>query len=820
MRSSLVRIAGAGRLCAVVGALLISAGLVLLPWAAGAAPAALAGTTAQHAAGSATSASHHAAGSHGAVVRGPRLWIPDLKTGDGKLNSGSSVTVSQVNDLDFQSVDVSWKGFPPTTTGGVPEDEPYYSGDIANQYYTVVVAECKGTDPTNPGECWGINSGGLQNNLNEGGLIPRAGSNFNTSYAATGTTGTGEVDFEVYTSVQLPQLHCGPSSPCSLVVIPDDGGNPGGLGNPARDCSDHSGDYEFGYEWAEDQNANQFNNASTIAPCSWDDRIVVPLHFGPLQGTCPVPKTYDVTTEGSPMLYQAMSSWQSKLCGGGKNSISILYDSAISETSAIGAFEDGDTDVALTTLPATGKSSRKFTYAPVAISAESVAFWVDNPATGVAYSQLKLDPTLVLKLITQSYDWGRWGCGANFNGGGKCDKDVENDYTTMFDDPEFIKLNPKISTPLSLADGGAEFQYEQPTTLYGLSDLNWTLTSWLAANKPAMAFLHGAHQGPEHVNTAYKDMVLPTFSLTPMDGYEAYQLYYGQSETLQGVASEYQVVNTSTAHYENACSPSEPGCSPNPGENPENPGERDLFAILDQGDASAFNLPVASLENAAGNYVTPTNATMSAAVNHDMVTASNGITQQVNPTAKVKDAYPLTMVVYAMVPTSGVSKKTAQKIAQWLDYVAGPGQTQGRAVGELPPGFLPLTAKLRAQARQAADEVLHQTGDKSGKSSTSPSPSASTTTSATSASSPAASTSSSPSASGSVSPSPSSTTYVRLGDVADPSGTGIARYALPVLLIAGGVLAVAGSLTILLGQDGGAAGLARLRRLRLKRRKK
>ena len=67
---------------------------------------------------------------------------------------------------------------------------------------------------------------------------------------------------------------------------------------------------------------------------------------------------------------------------------------------------------------------------------------------------------------------------------------------------------------------------------------------------------------------------------------------------------------------------------------------------------------MASLQNAAGKYVAPTNAGMTAALG-DMTTAKNHITQQIKfknahkfvaRHKSVRDAYPLTMVIYAMVP--------------------------------------------------------------------------------------------------------------------------------------------------------------------------
>jgi hypothetical protein len=68
------------------------------------------------------------------------------------------------------------------------------------------------------------------------------------------------------------------------------------------------------------------------------------------------------------------------------------------------------------------------------------------------------------------------------------------------------------------------------------------------------------------------------------------------------------------------------------------------------------------------------------------------------------------MVISAMAPTNGLSHTKAAAIAHFIDYAASTGQTPGLSTGQLPPGYLPLTAKLRAQARKAAQEILHQTG--------------------------------------------------------------------------------------------------------------
>ena len=73
------------------------------------------------------------------------------------------------------------------------------------------------------------------------------------------------------------------------------------------------------------------------------------------------------------------------------------------------------------------------------------------------------------------------------------------------------------------------------------------------------------------------------------------------------------------------------------------------------------------------------------------------------------------MVVYAAIPTSGLPAADATDYAALLTFAAGPGQTPGSGVGQLPPGYLPLTAAdglggLAAYTLAAATDVAAQNG--------------------------------------------------------------------------------------------------------------
>ena len=675
----------------------------------------------------------------------------------------SYVTVSQVKDLTNQVVEVSWTRFTPSS------NLAYNAGGTD---YPVMVAECRGTHPTQWSQCFGANNSGVAGAFSAYGPM-------NTAYATTNPDGTGATPIQLLTAEQNPFLGCNAGQPCSLVVVPSQGGN---IFDTPVNCNDHSEDANL-----TDLGSFAFN--STDGACSWQDRIIIPLSFARTPTDCPL-RNPDFSVIGSPMLERAMNSWQTALCAN-SDPVSIQYDSAQNEPLARDDFASGADDVALTTLPLTGTSSAKpFAYAPVAISAESVAFWVDNPTTGLPLTHLKLDPRLVAKLLTQSYNFENEACsGAAKRSGEVCDNAVDNDPKSLFTDPEFEQLNPHVAT---VGDG-----FQIPTVPSGESDTTWELTNWIAANKDAKAFVDGTFDPwGTHVNTDYLNMQIPTNALTAMDPYPPLAHRYDPVYPF-GQVAQYQVDNW----Y--------PGTDwqPDPQGNfdkltPEVPGQRALFAILDEADAAAFQLPVASLENAAGHYVAPTNVTMAAALS-DMRTANNHITQQINfgdGSTNVRNAYPLTMVIYAMVPTGGMSKGKAAKIAQWLDFVAHQGQRPGYGPGRLPPGYLPLTTAMRAETLTAASEVLNQTGNAK-KQQLDPSAPASASPSAPATATPIAS------------PTPSPTQEkVSLGYVANPSSAGPGRYAVPVLLIAAALLGVAGFFGLAAGQ-GTTAALARLRRL-------
>jgi hypothetical protein len=704
----------------------------------------------------------------GVTVTGPHMYNPNTASSDFK--TASTVTVSQTTNLVNQTIQVNWTGFTPSGTGG----SPVYNSSGTD--YPVMIAQCRGADPKIPDDCYDATNGGSPATFGADGPG-------NTSYAITEPNGTGSAEILLFTSVQNQWLNCGPSVPCSLVIMPSQGGDSVDYATPH--CGDHEDDNQFldlG-EYA----FTSFDNSPNTAYCSWQKRIVIPLRFAPTPNGCPL-RNADFTAGGSPMLAAAMEEWQTGFCEGA-NSVEVQYNSEVNESEARTDFADGLDDVAFTTLPVTGPTKHPYTYAPVAVSAATIAYWVDNSATGQPYTNLKLDPRLVAKLLTTSYAYTNDAC----PGGGAppfgCDNAVDGNPINLYSDPEFERLNPGVGQNPAQPTGT-----EIPNVVSGDSDMTWVTTSWIAANKDATDFLDGQFDPwGMHVNTYYLGLKYPTQAFLPMDPYPPISFQYSPVYPLSTVAtdmSEYTLPGTedtkdpSTGNYDSLA--------------PETVGDRDMWSVLDLADASRFLIPTAAIENAAGKYVEPTYPSMAAAVN-DMTVNADGI-RSINEASKDPNEYPLTMIIYAAVPTGGISQTKADKIAQFLYDVAGQGQKSGTAPGELAPGYMPLTPTLLHQTLQAAYEVLHQTGDAKSSPSASKSP----------AESPSPAESRSPSAESPSAPEPPSAAPTAHGiavSFSSPDSIGMSWVVL-ALLIAGFVLVVAGPAALVAGSPAARAAIA------------
>jgi hypothetical protein len=725
---------------------------------------------------------HLRAAQSSATVPGPRMYDPAT----GGTFPPSTVTVTQTKSLVNQMVQVSWTNFTPSTA------QVYNSQNVG---YPVMVAECKGTDPSSPADCYGAENGGVTSTSGAFGPM-------NASYATTGANGAGLTDILIFTSQENQFLGCDEAHPCSLAIVPSQGGEANVT--PPK-CQDHSADVG-----PSGNSVGGITFGSQDWACAWAKRIVVPMDFAPSPNSCPIGEVQHpaFSAAGSPMVARAMNSWIAARCAGSHGAY-VAYDPLIAEPQALSELAGHSTDVALTTRPAgiqqISTGTKKYLYAPVAVTAASVAYWFDNPVTGLPDTGIKLNQRLMLKLLTQSYAYENDGCPPPFpNEQFGCDNGVDHNWFNLFQDPEFQALNPEFSGTEPQVFPPIASGIEIPTVQSGQSDMTWTVTSWIAANKDAQQFLAGQFDPfGMHLNTSYQNLKYPNNTFIGQDNYLPIANYYSPVFPLQLVAS-YQAENWYPA--------TQPFKDPVTGNfdrlPPEVPGQRALIAVVDQGDASAFLFPTAALPSPACqltnparmvtncNFVQPTTASMTAAL-QGMTKEGNG-TRQVNFTSTNKDAYPLTMVVYAVVPTSGTSHTKAAAIAKFLDFAVGAGQHPGVQPGQLPPGFAPLPASLAAQTRKDAAAVLHQTGNPAPQKTSNSGGGGGGSGSGTSPAAPQAAQSPGSVALPSVSPSPGALDPgVSLVAVADVRPASMSRYILPALLILGGLAALAGSSSLI-----------------------
>ena len=127
----------------------------------------------------------------------------------------------------------------------------------------------------------------------------------------------------------------------------------------------------------------------------------------------------------------------------------------------------------------------------------------------------------------------------------------------------------------------------------------------------------------------------------------------------------------------------------------------------DLATATRLGMTPVSLQNAAGEWVAPTPASLAAAVPGMQRQANGMLAPNISTTAP--GAYPLTMVEYALAPaeplfeavgeTCTARTDSQELLGDWLEYVTGDGQAV------LPDGFVPLTPGLRTEAAAAIPQV-------------------------------------------------------------------------------------------------------------------
>jgi len=252
------------------------------------------------------------------------------------------------------------------------------------------------------------------------------------------------------------------------------------------------------------------------------------------------------------------------------------------------------------------------------------------------------------------------------------------------------------------------------------SALNQGIWRWIQADPAASAWLdHGTNDAANTVTADPDYTALKLGTTTSIDSFpRAYTgvLDLGQSDSsppkeelrrsldLLPYVSSYDSAGSEVLTANN---PTTGGWDPNAFAPDGSPGWWDkngaealghilIWGISDSGDLAAYGLIDAQLCSDAGtNCVSPSTASLTTALASAKPDSAGLL--QVNPASPGVGGYPLVQVTYAAVDTTR-SKAELTDYADLIAYAAGAGQKPGVAPGDLPPGYLPLPASLRAQA--------------------------------------------------------------------------------------------------------------------------
>ena len=532
--------------------------------------------------------------------------------------------------------------------------------------------------------------------------------------AFTDADGTGSVKFEVRTKVENESLGCSDQVACSIVVIPIQG----------ISCLDDNaacnrgGQYEPG-----SSNYAGVGVDLTASPVlwwsasNWRNRFSIPISFGLPPDACSVLDSRAPTGfYGSELMSQAALQWSPAYCLD-KQRFKFQHN-RMSDKAGFALAESGGGAAAFVSSAHEARGTDPIAYAPTAVTGFAISYVVDRPGNAGPFTGLRLNARLLAKLMTMSYLWSELA---------RAHPGMEANPVGLNLDPEFQKLNPGLDT----------ISREAAASLMSLSedsDVIEQLTSYIAADKDAMAFVNGAKDPwGMSVNPAYKKIELPTGEWPLLDDYvppttdECRLQNPTPYATL--LAAPVPHLRTVAEAILDAWPMVQTRCERSSVDEPwkigrvgrQGVGSRFLLGVTSLGDARRLGLDVAALEVGGGRYVGPTDATMRRAL--QAATPSKQGDQPVEmPVADVVKAggYPGTMVVYTAARTANLPKADAAKVAQFIRTATTEGQRPGYGNGQLPPGYLPLTrtgptAALWKQAQTVADLITAQQGATTGK---------------------------------------------------------------------------------------------------------
>ena len=569
-----------------------------------------------------------------------------------------------------------------------------------------------------------------------------------TTYGGADATGDGKTTFIVQSDESNASLGCSATVACTLEVIPIEGIScdaagtapaPGGMppadqppaANVAGIFSQCASDGQYA--------PGTFNSNGQVdttavtgqywwSGSNWRNRIAVPLSFAVSADVCNGQTNQpSVELYGSETLVQATQQWSPAFCLNPK--LFSLHHVQTSEPEAKGLLSIGNIEAAIQAGPPSTPFAEPVVQAPTAVSGFAIAFDVDG-ADGQPYPQLRLDARLLAKLLTESYEACALDC-LHFPALASNPIDVTRD-------PEFQALNPDIPPTFYLPAAAAL------SFISSDSDVMTALTAYINDDPEARAWLDGR---PDPwgmvVNPAYEGIQLPVASWPLLDTHDA-DLGSGNqclqadpspwlplvAAPIENPAQIAENLQFDIANAQVACANGGSATQKLVALGREIPGSRFVLGVVSLADAERYGLATAELEtqrtsNDAVVFTSSAGRTFAAATDASLKAAAAMLEPDdslgtwpipydaLRTQPAGRQAYPGILLISTDVPTTGLPAQDAQEYAQFLRFVATTGQLAGLGNGQLPPGYLPLTAanglsSLANYTERAADAVAAQ----------------------------------------------------------------------------------------------------------------
>lgn len=529
----------------------------------------------------------------------------------------------------------------------------------------------------------------------------------------TTAEGDGERYFTVQDGVAASHLGCGRT-------VGDDGG--------VRDCwlvIVPRGAHEVnGADISE--NLSSALQSSPLSPTNWDQRIQVHLDFSPIDRFCPI-EAEQRPTLGSELVGPAMYAWQPALCADDGPVYGFSPTSDSEARRIVSSAVVGAAGLGFTSMPVTDADGPEpVLHAPVAISGVAIGFNIVGQ-NGELATEMRLTPRLVAKMLTQSYWRDLPGLPAPPPSGEDARPEwVRSNPEAFIYDPEFIELNPDIDPRVySLHASNVLKVSGEP------SDAVRDLWRWIFSDDDAVAWLGGkADDDGMQVNPYFRDLLTGYIEagtapdIVPRDVEYCYEVesddidikrprycsldllaYTNGTEDSARKASTFETLLWE--YSPQLLHPNGQGAGWYTRAEPRTFGV--ALAVTDTVSAAQYGIRTASLMNAAGEFVSPAAASVTAGVDAMVPGEVDGVLE-LDPAAADPEAYPLPAVTYAAVRT-GQEEDALADYAHFLEHAGGPGQTPGWSPGELRTGYVPLPEDMRRQTLAVAQQLLRGPDD-------------------------------------------------------------------------------------------------------------